>query len=196
MGMYDQLNNITRAINETKKAEELKTTKTTNEQIIKYNIISALQNQLTEAEAMGFNLYHEATKDRIITNILQLIENKQFPEYNYLHNKEYTTYFINDNYYKQIAKHDKIQKELEKPKKEHEKILKQKEKEAIKQQKELEKQQKEQLRIKKQLQKQKEANRLKTSKSITKALLTITIIILSPLIIIDGFLIACAKAAK
>lgn len=189
MGMYDQLNNITRAINETKKAEEIKTTKTTNEQIIKYNIISALQNQLTEAEAMGFNLYHEATKDRIITNVLQLIENKQFSEYNYLHNKEYTTFFINDNYYKQIAKHDKIQKELEKPKKEHEKILKQKEKEAIKQQKE-------QLRIKKQLQKQKEASRLKTSKSITKALLTITIIILSPLIIIGGFLLACTKAVK
>ena len=166
MGMYDQLNNITRAINESKKTEELKTTKATVEQLTKYNILSVLQEEIKEAEQNGFNLYHEATQD------------KRYNELKFLHNRDFTTYFIKDNYFKEISKFHKIQKQLNKT--------------AIENEKATIKEQKEQEKIKKRQTKQK----IETIRSIAKGFILICTLLLAPIVIIGGFLLACTKAVK
>lgn len=87
MGMYDELNKISRIIEENKKKDEYNQTQATTNQVKKYNLLSLLQAELMEAEAEGYNLYHQYTKDRIIEAI---IEN---PDASFLHSKDYTVYF-------------------------------------------------------------------------------------------------------
>lgn len=104
MGMYDHLNNIARTLQENQKKEELKTTTATINQQKKYNLISLLFDEIREAEAEGFNLYSDITKDRIITNVLH------FEDLPILNNINFTEYFLEANYYKLIAKNKTIQK--------------------------------------------------------------------------------------
>lgn len=104
MGMYDHLNNITRALQENQKKEELKTTTATINQQKKYNLMSLLFDEIREADEEGFNLYSDITKDRIITNVLH------FEDSPILNNIDFTRYFLESNYYKLIAKNKTIQK--------------------------------------------------------------------------------------
>lgn len=178
MGMYDHLNNITRALQENQKKEELKTTTATINQQKKYNLISLLFDEIREAEEEGFNLYSDITKDRIITNVLH------FEDSPTLNNIDFTRYFLESNYYKLITKNKTIQKA---------------------ERKQTTQTQKEQLQTKKlQLQiealEEKKKVQQQTQQQIDKAniLKTINILIymfLAPFLIIGFFAIECAKAS-
>lgn len=177
MGMYDHLNNITRALQENQKKEELKTTTATINQQKKYNLLSLLFDEIKEAEEQGFNLYSDITKDRIITNVLH------FEDSPTLNNIDFTRYFLESNYYKLIAKNKTIQKA---------------------EQKEATQTQKEQLQIKKlqlqieALEEKKKAQQQKqqiNKADISKTINILIYLFLAPFLIIGFFAIECAKAS-
>lgn len=175
MGMYDHLNNITRALRENQKKEELKTTTATINQQKKYNLISLLFDEIREAEEEGFNLYSDITKDRIITNVLH------FEDSPILNNIDFTRYFLESNYYKLIAKNKTIQKA---------------------EQKQTTQTQKEQLQTKKlqlqieALEEKKKAQKQQTNKiDISKTINILLYLFLAPFLIIGFFAIECAKAS-
>lgn len=109
MGLYDNLNKIQRAIEENQKKDELKTTKTTKNQLIKYKLNSILQEEIEQkANIEKLNIHTKHVKDLVITNVLNNIDTE------YLHSKEYTTYYL-------IEKYDKIANKIQKqPKKQQE----------------------------------------------------------------------------
>lgn len=189
MGMYDQLHNIKRAIEEKEKQNEILTKEAQKEQLAKYNLLSLLETELKEASENGFNLYNEKTKDRIIENILN---NKATI---FIHNKTFTQYFLNNNYYKTIKQLNNIQKEAEKPAKEFQKQLEKESKEELQKQKlqlQIEAlEQKEKDRQQKQLiiqQQEKQGGIMQVFK-------IAMYILLAPLLITGFFLVECAKEA-
>ena len=178
MGMYDHLNNITRTLQENQKKEELKTTTATINQQKKYNLISLLFSEIREAEAEGFNLYSDITKDRIITNVLH------FEDSPILNNINFTEYFLESNYYKLISKNKTIQKAEQKQTTQTQKEQLQTKKlqlqiEALEEKK------------KAQQQKQQQIGRADISKTINILLY----LFLAPFLIIGFFAIECAKAS-
>ena len=120
MGLNDQVYRLQRAIEENKKQDELKTTKSTQEKLIKYQLLSLLADEIQEKAEEPLNLYTNYVKDLIITNILNNTDTQ------YLHNKEYTTYFLLENYeriakkYQEKPNYIKQQKEAEKQKQQEE----------------------------------------------------------------------------
>lgn len=193
MGMYDHLNRIERAIESNRKQEELKETRATQEQKIKYDLLSLLETEIEEAKNNDFDLYNINTKDRIIDNI---IKNQ---DTTYLHGKDFTRYFLNNNYYKTIKQVNNIQKEAERPAKEYQKQLEKESKEDLQKQK-LQLQietlkQKEKDRQQKQLQKQIVLQQQQKQGGIMQALKITMYILLAPLLIIGFFMIECAKEA-
>ena len=196
MGMYDHLNRIERAIESNRKQEELKETKATQEQKIKYDLLSLLETELQEAKNSGFDLYNINTKDRIIENIMK---NQATT---YLHGRDFTRYFLNNNYYKTLKQLNNIQKEAERPAKEYQKQLEKESKEDLQKQK-LQLQiealkQKEKDRQQKELEKQQKLLILQEQQrqgGIMQALKITMYILLAPLLIIGFFLIECAKEA-
>lgn len=184
MGLYDNLNRIQRAIekNQTDKQAELKASK--QEQLIKHNLLSLLQNEILEAEAEGFDLYALPTKDRLIQNVLNVAK-RNYKEDRLLINKDFSRYFLIDNYYKTIKT---LQKNTPKSKLTYKEELQNKKLElqieAMQQKAHQQTIQQTQL-----LQEQKAQN----TQAIFKYLVYLIII---PIAIIGGFFVECAKEAS
>lgn len=179
MGMYDELNKISRIIEQNKKKDEYNQTQATVNQVKKYNLLSLLQAELMEAEAEGYNLYHQHTKDRIIEAI---IEN---PDASFLHSKDYTVYFLEANYYSKAKAVQNIQKQIDKPRIEAEK-------EAERQAKTLEKMQ---------IKQEKEAIKAKAKKQevlndITHVLKVLIYVTLAPLIFLVFFIVEVCNSTN
>lgn len=190
MGMYDELNKISRIIEQNKKKDEYNQTQATVNQVKKYNLLSLLQAELMEAEAEGYNLYHQNTKDRIIEAV---VEN---PDASFLHSKDYTVFFLESNYYSKAKAVQNIQKQLDKPRieaeKEAEKQAKMLEKMQIKQEKEAERLQKEQ---------EKEETKAQMSKKeilhdIAHALKILSCITLAPFIFLVFFIVEVCNSTN
>ena len=189
MGMYDHLNRIERAIEEKGKINKQLEKETQKQQLSKYNLLSLLETELQEAAAEGFDLYNLNTKDRIINNI---INNTAAV---YLHNKTFTEYFLNNNYYKTVKQLNNLQKEAERPAKEYQKQIEKESKEEL---------QKQKLQLQIEALKQKEKDRQQKlliiqeqqkQGGIMQVLKIAMYILLAPLLITGFFLIECAKEA-
>lgn len=190
MGMYDELNKISRIIEENKKKDEYNQTQATTNQVKKYNLLSLLQAELMEAEAEGYNLYHQNTKDRIIEAV---VEN---PDASFLHSKDYTVFFLESNYYSKAKAVQNIQKQLDKPRieaeKEAERQAKTLEKMQIKQEKEAETIKKEQ---------EKEAIKARAKKQevlndITHVLKVLSYVALAPFIFLVFFMVEVCNSTN
>ena len=178
MGLYDNLNRIQRAIekNQTDKQAELRASK--QDQLIKFNLLSLLQTEIIEAEAEGFDLYALQTKDRLIQNVLNNIKTN-YKENTFLINKDFTRYFLNNNYYKTIKE---IQKNTPKKQLTYKEELQNKKLEL----------QIEAIQQKAQQQKAQQQPQKSTFSNIITGLLYLLII---PIAIIGGFFLECAKQA-
>lgn len=196
MGMYDHLNRIERAIASNQKQEELKETRATQEQKIKYNLLSLLATTIEDAKSNGFDLYNIDVKDSIIENVMN------YEATIYLHGKDFTRYFLNENYYKTLKQINNRQKEAEKPAKDFQKQIEKETKEDLQKQKlrmqieamknkEEEKKRQQQIELQKQLiikQQEKQGGFIAILK-------IISYILLAPLLITGFFLVECAKEA-
>ena len=111
MGMYNELNNIKRAVDQ--QVIEIKRNQEHQKQVeyIKSELRSMLQNELMDMD----NIFGDETKATVIENVLSntII---------LLYNKDYTRQFLNDKYYTVARQIEQIKKKTNKNTAEQERI--------------------------------------------------------------------------
>lgn len=184
MGLNDNVNSLKNEIKNSNEQRQRELKEAERKQLIKYELLDILKSEILEAQEQGQDIFNTYAQAEIVNNTINE------PTIEYLINKDFTRYWLLENYNKIVKD---IQKEIEKEKKEEKQKQKEIEKEMKEEEKHARELEKEYIKQQKELKKELEAERIRKAearKTIIEAIKLLCLIILSPFLLIIFFMIA------